>query len=30
MEEKHILKYRLLNSTSEDPENPLYELMKGK
>jgi hypothetical protein len=30
MEEKHNLKYRILESTSEDPDNPLYELIKGK
>ncbi len=30
MEENHTLKYRILESTSEDPDNSLYELMKGK
>lgn len=30
MEEKQILKFRLLESTSEDPDNPLFELLKGK
>jgi len=30
MEEKYILKYRILESTSEDPDYTLYELLKGK
>jgi len=29
MDEKHILKYRIIESSSEDPDNPLHELMRG-
>ncbi len=30
IQKKQGLKYRIIESTSEDGDNPLYELQKGK